>query len=192
MAMTPRGAPAGNLHQGVPPDASDAGRHVAPHSTPEIRLLCGCDDHVGSLHKTEGLEFVTDAPLPIHACLIEIGGIAECSACGITVRGASPVIALCRKLIEAGYDPARPMEIFRGPVLALRARSIGEAARLKVSTAGNGAPTFVIDPEYGGVTASPVRKNNHGHIGAPRRKKRTGDTTGKRAAPSRAKRGAAA
>jgi hypothetical protein len=29
---------------------------------------------------------------------------------GITVRSGSPVLALCRKLVEAGRDPAAPLD----------------------------------------------------------------------------------
>jgi hypothetical protein len=33
------------------------------------------------------------------------------------------VLALCRKLIEAGCDPGRGLHAFRGAMLALRVRS---------------------------------------------------------------------
>ena len=62
-------------------------------------------------------------------------GIFECTAEGITVRGGTPVIQLCRKLIGQGRASASPMQVFRGEVLALHIRSIGEAARLRVGKA---------------------------------------------------------
>ena len=43
-------------------------------------------------------------------------------------------------LIAAGHDPRRPLEVFRGPVLALRIRSIGEAAGLTVEDSNRGTP----------------------------------------------------
>jgi hypothetical protein len=41
-------------------------------------------------------------------------------------------LALCRKLIAAGFDPSRPLCAYRGAVLCLRVRSIGEGAQLIV------------------------------------------------------------
>jgi hypothetical protein len=40
---------------------------------------------------------------------------------------------LCRALVEAGYDPTTPLEAYRGDMLCLRVRSIGEAADLRIS-----------------------------------------------------------
>ncbi|MFY9839327.1 MAG: hypothetical protein WAK55_23200 [Xanthobacteraceae bacterium] len=45
---------------------------------------------------------------------------------------------MCRKLVEAGHDPATPLEAWRGKTLCLLVRSIGEAARLEVSGEGVG------------------------------------------------------
>jgi hypothetical protein len=80
----------------------------------------------------------------------ELRGDAEASACGLTVRNSSPVLALCRKLIEAGHDPAERLEAYRGDVLCLTVRSIGEAAGLEVSGVG-----FIRHPER--RIAPPVR-----------------------------------
>jgi hypothetical protein len=49
-----------------------------------------------------------------------------------TRKSGAIVCALCRRLIEAGHDPAVPMEVYRGQTLALRVRSIGEGARRTV------------------------------------------------------------
>jgi hypothetical protein len=46
------------------------------------------------------------------------------------------MLATCRKLIELGYDPARPLHAFRGDVLCLKVRSIGEGARLECQDGG--------------------------------------------------------
>jgi hypothetical protein len=73
--------------------------------------------------------------LPIRAALI---GSDCCGAEGITVRAAAPVLALCRKLASAGHDPRRPLHAYRGDVLALRVRSIGEGAQLAVAGDGIG------------------------------------------------------
>jgi hypothetical protein len=92
----------------------------------------------------------------IHAELIADN---TCSALGMTVRGPAPLLALCRLLVEAGHDPATPLEAWRaggGP--CLRIRSIGAGARLRVSTHGGG---FERLPGSAGActAASPVRKN---------------------------------
>jgi hypothetical protein len=70
---------------------------------------------------------------PIRA---ELAGSDTCRAEGITAHSSSPVLALCRKLIEAGHDPARPLHAYRGETLCLVIRSIGEGARLEVNGEG--------------------------------------------------------
>src|SRR5579863_1962068 len=63
-------------------------------------------------------------------------GTNKCSAKGFAVRGNAPVLLLCRELIKAGVDPDRAIEIYRGATLALRVRSIGEAACLEINAKG--------------------------------------------------------
>ena len=43
---------------------------------------------------------------------------------------------MCRKLVDAGYDPARPLYAYRGDTLCLKVRSIGEGARLGCQDGG--------------------------------------------------------
>jgi hypothetical protein len=69
----------------------------------------------------------------------ELIGSDTCSIpAGITARGNTPILALCQKLIEAGCDPGRGLNVYRGDVLALRVRSIGEAAGLEINSKGSG------------------------------------------------------
>jgi hypothetical protein len=68
----------------------------------------------------------------------ELIGSECCSALGMTARGTTPVFALCRRLIEAGHNPATPLEVWRGSTLCLRIRRIGEAAQLEPSPRGTG------------------------------------------------------
>ena len=56
-----------------------------------------------------------------------------CAALGVTIKSPSPVLDLCRALVEAGHDPTTPLEAYRGKTLCLRVRSIGEAAKLRIS-----------------------------------------------------------
>jgi hypothetical protein len=56
-----------------------------------------------------------------------------CTALGFTVTAGAPVLALCRKLIEVStYAPETPLTAYRGDVLCLKVRSIGEAAELEI------------------------------------------------------------
>jgi hypothetical protein len=91
---------------------------------------------------------------PIRA---ELSGSNTCTALGITAQSAAPVLALCRQLIRAGHDPATPLEAYRGDTLALRIKSIGQAARLKIGQSGSGTPIFAYAD--GADTAPPVRQN---------------------------------
>jgi len=68
----------------------------------------------------------------------ELIGSNRCSTLGISMSGRAPVLTLCRQLIADGYDPGLPLEVWRGPVLCLRVRSIGDAAQLRVATHGGG------------------------------------------------------
>jgi hypothetical protein len=50
------------------------------------------------------------------------------------------LLALCRALVTAGHDPNRPLHAYRGGVLCLCVRSIGEGARLTVEDDRHGRP----------------------------------------------------
>ena len=82
-----------------------------------------------------------------------ITGSDRCQAEGIAVRGAAPVLAMCRKLLDAGYDPARPLHAYRGDALALKVRSIGEGAKLTVNESR--APRFIRWKPFPVVEGSP-------------------------------------
>lgn len=69
----------------------------------------------------------------IRAQLEEDDGIRRVlTAMGNQVRSTTPVLTMCRLLVNCGVHPATPMEVYRGQVLSLRIRSIGEASKLKV------------------------------------------------------------
>lgn len=71
--------------------------------------------------------------LPLYG---ELTGSNVCTAAGLTARGATPALALCRQLLAAGLDPDHALEVYRNGTLALRIRSIGEAAGLEVNSHG--------------------------------------------------------
>jgi hypothetical protein len=62
----------------------------------------------------------------------EIIGSDKCTAEGFTVRSAAPVLALCRKLVDAGYDPTAELHAYRGDMLCLKISSIRHGARYTV------------------------------------------------------------
>ena len=70
----------------------------------------------------------------VRAIRAELVGDSSCSALGMKVSSSSPVLALCRQLVQAGYDPDMPLEAYRGDTLALRVKSIGQAASLQVNS----------------------------------------------------------
>ena len=75
---------------------------------------------------------------PVKIIRAELSGTDEASACGLVLRSSSPVIALCRQLVAAGYDPATPLEAHRGDTHCLHVRSIGETAELEIAAHGVG------------------------------------------------------
>jgi hypothetical protein len=58
------------------------------------------------------------------------------SASSLAVHTGAPLIALSRKLLELGLDPATPLNAYRGKTLCLRVLGIGEAAQLEVTGSG--------------------------------------------------------
>jgi hypothetical protein len=94
---------------------------------------------------------------PQAAIRAELVADDNCCALGMTVRGPAPVLALCRLLVEAGHDPATPLEAWRGDVPCLRIRSIGAAAALRVGTHGVGFETLSECTAASPVEKTPVR-----------------------------------
>jgi hypothetical protein len=70
--------------------------------------------------------------------IAEIYGTDRASALGIEAQAPAPVLALCRKLVASGHDPATTLSAFRGDMLCLTVRSIDEGARLTIRGDGVG------------------------------------------------------
>jgi len=81
--------------------------------------------------------FNADKEQPLRA---ELVGFEICNAGNATARDHAPVLAICRELVAAGYDPRRALHAYRGQVLCLSVRSIGEGARLTVADDRLGRP----------------------------------------------------
>ena len=91
----------------------------------------------------------------------ELRGSTWCSIGDVVATGNTPVLALCRQLLAAGVDPDQALEVFRNGTLALRVRSIGDAARLTVKTGGNGAPIFAEEYPAEGAGGPLARKSEN-------------------------------
>jgi len=63
---------------------------------------------------------------------IILSGSNKASALGLIARGDAPVLKLCRDLLAAGFHPNTPAQAFRGSVLALRIRTVGQGAQLRI------------------------------------------------------------
>jgi len=75
------------------------------------------------------------------------------------VTTSAPVLELCRALVAAGHDPASRLDAYRGDVLCLQVRSIGEAARLEINGHGTGFK------RAGGGGYSPAHASNAADFG---------------------------
>lgn len=62
----------------------------------------------------------------------EIVGSNTAVAEGLTAKGRTPVLKLCRDLIAAGFDPASRLEAYRGQTLCLVIASLAKGAGLDV------------------------------------------------------------
>jgi hypothetical protein len=98
---------------------------------------------------------------PIRATQI---GSDRCEAEGHTVRAYAPVLAMCRKLLAAGYDPAMPLEAYRGDTLCLKVRAIGESAQYTVKDDNRGTLRLqrYQKPALGVATAAPIAPSAFG------------------------------
>ncbi len=99
---------------------------------------------------------------PEKCILADITGERHALALGIAVNASSPVLALCRALVQAGHNPATPLAAYRGHMLCLRVRSIGQGARLEINSEGTG---FRWRPPPG--TARPVASHDAALVDEP-------------------------
>jgi hypothetical protein len=129
--------------------------------------MCARHYDSGMTHDSHSQIRLDAARRPARNIIIraELAWDDTCSAGGITAHGSAPVLALCRKLIEAGHNPATPLEAWRGSVLCLRVQSIGEAARLRMDTAKTGRPVFKRQETT--ARASPMRLSADQVVGGP-------------------------
>ena len=78
---------------------------------------------------------------PLELIRAELTGDDTATAEGVSAKtGAGPALALCRKLIDAGFNARRPLHCYRGDTLCLTVTSIGWGARYTVAEASTGRP----------------------------------------------------
>ena len=84
----------------------------------------------------------------------------RCTAEGLEVRANAPGLGMCRKLLEAGYDPDRPLHCYRGETLAMKISSISYGAKYSVSEPSTGSGVRLVPysdgPQKSGA-APPIR-----------------------------------
>ncbi|MGB9043802.1 MAG: hypothetical protein WCC81_15170 [Pseudolabrys sp.] len=68
-----------------------------------------------------------------QAIRAELVGSHTCRVAGVTVRGPTPILTMCARLVRFGINPATPLDAYRGDTLCLSVRSIGEAAALALN-----------------------------------------------------------
>jgi hypothetical protein len=61
-----------------------------------------------------------------------------CESIGLTVTSPSPILSLCRALVERDVDPNTALHVYRGATLTLIVTGIGKGARLEVRGDGVG------------------------------------------------------
>jgi hypothetical protein len=84
----------------------------------------------------------------------ELIGSRTAIAGDIVAVAYAPVLELARQLVLAGHDPASRLEAYRGSMLCLRIRSIGEAAELEINSKGTD-----LVPRRAVRTGSPIHSN---------------------------------
>lgn len=55
---------------------------------------------------------------------------------------ATPVLTYCRQLMDDGVEPDTEVHVYRGDILAIKVRKLGEAAKLTVQDNKYGTPVF--------------------------------------------------
>jgi len=84
------------------------------------------------------MQYLNDAGASRNSLVAHLSGSSTCTGAGITAHSPTPVLALCRELLAAGLDPDTALDVYRAGTLALRVRSLREAAGLRVAPHGVG------------------------------------------------------
>jgi hypothetical protein len=78
---------------------------------------------------------------PLDPIRADLTGDDTAAAEGVSAKtSAGPALALCRKLVDAGFDARRPLHCYRGDMLCLTVTSIGWGARYTIAEGTTGRP----------------------------------------------------
>ncbi len=80
-----------------------------------------------------GLRSIVESPRTRQQVCAELTGDDRCAAAGVVAVGVTQTILLCKALLATGMSQDQALDVFRNGVLALRVRSIGEAAGLEIA-----------------------------------------------------------
>lgn len=101
----------------------------SPKASRPAPELAGCEPREFDLPGRQIGSIATPQKIAVQVIRAEIVGEDRSEAEGLSARG---VLALCRSLIAAGFDPARPLHAYRGRVPCLEIRSLRAGAALTV------------------------------------------------------------
>jgi hypothetical protein len=141
--------------------------HIAAEPAPAGRETGSQSDRLGGAIASANTSKPQELTTPIRARLI---GSDRCEVEGHTVRAYAPVLAMCRELVAAGYDPATPLDAYRGEsasrsntrpwgdMLCLKVHAIGEAAQYTVKDDNRGTPRLqgYQKPALGVAAVAPI------------------------------------
>jgi hypothetical protein len=128
---------------------------------PTVGAALGARSNVSIADRTSSIAKPSSQSSQGVSIRAELIGSDCCSGVGLVARGSAPVLALCRKLIEAGDNSTTALEVWCCNTLTLTIRPIDEGARLEVSPRGVG---FVRRPD---VRGSSYVAQNHLQASSP-------------------------
>lgn len=88
------------------------------------------------------MDIEAESQVELKPVKVYLVGMREAEADGFCASGETPILNLCRQLIEAGYDADRAVYVYRGDALAMTISSLGYGARLRVKERNDGRPVF--------------------------------------------------
>lgn len=146
-------------HATTPSALVGAARHRIKRNgpvDPEPFQLCRCAKAKVLLSRTDHNPKLRPVARPA-TIRVDLIGSNQCNALSIVAHGYTPVLGLCRRLIDTGINPATALHVYRGDTLCLIVRSVGQGARLEINGDGTG-----FRPRRQPDAASPMRLNGRG------------------------------
>jgi hypothetical protein len=115
---------------------------LAPNSAGPATALTDCKARTSDQLGGKVGRFLALDRQPLQAIRAELIGADRCTAAGYATRSTTPILAMCRKLVGTGVNPATPLECYRGETLAITVASIALGASLELNGHGTGFRTL--------------------------------------------------